>query len=358
MKKNLMKTGLALAAAMVVMTGCGNNGTTATQAAANGGAASGETTAVQTEAAAETGLKLGEYKGLTHTKVRDEVTDGEVEAYIHSLAVKYPPKITDRVAAMGDTANIDYEGVKDGVAFEGGTAYAYDLKLGSGQFIPGFEDAVVGMMPGDSKDIPLTFPEDYRQENLAGQDVIFHVKLNHVTNPNEIAIDDELAKRVTYNKDATLDDLRADSRENMEINAEVYYYLESAAELLMQVVANSEVEVDPKAAEEAVEAFKAQYTAQAMLYGMDYKTFLSAYMSTTPEKAEEDVVNSLKEEMVMNEILRIEQIQATDAQKEMIAKINGCDTVEKLVDRYGEEQAEKMYGMYAGTYFLIENAAK
>ena len=81
-------------------------------------------------------------------------------------------------------------------------------------------------------------------------------------------------------------------------------------------------------------------------------------MSTTPEQAEADVVNSIKEEMVMNEILKLENIQATDEQKQMIAKINGCDDPDHLVERYGEEQAEKMYGMYAGTYFLIENAAK
>ena len=85
---------------------------------------------------------------------------------------------------------------------------------------------------------------------------------------------------------------------------------------------------------------------------------MSAYMSTTPEKAEEDVVNSLKEEMVMNEIIRVENIQATEEQKAMVARINGCDDTAHLEERYGKEQAEKMYGMYAGTYFLIENAAK
>ncbi len=356
-RRDMVKTGLAVAAAMVVMTGCGNS---TTETTAGTTVAQTETTvaAADSKLTDEAVLKIGKYKGLSHTKVRDEVTDGEVEAYIHSLAVEYPPEITDRVAKTGDTANIDYEGVKDGVAFEGGTSYAYDLELGSGKFIAGFEDAVIGMMPGESKDISLTFPEDYHKEELAGEDVVFHVTLNHVTNPEEIEIDDDLAKRITYKEDATLEQLRADSREKMEINAEVYYYLESAAELLTQVVANSEITVDPDAAEEMVDEFKAQYSAQAALYGMDYKSFLAAFMSTTPEQAEEDVVNSLKEEMVMNEILRLENIQATDEQKAMIAKINGCEDVAQLVDRYGEEQAEKMYGMYAGTYFLIENAAQ
>ena len=349
---NLVKAGLAIAAAVVVMTGCGNNTATETTAAAT----VAETTVAQTET--EGSLVLGEYKGLTHTKVKDEVTSGEVEAHIHSLATQYPPRKTDRLAKEGDTANIDYEGKMDDVAFEGGTAYAHDLELGSGEFIEGFEEAVIGMMPGEEKDIPLTFPEDYYQESLAGKDVVFHVKLNYVTNLDEVEINDELAQRVTYKKDATLEQLRNETREKMEINAEVYYYLESAAELLTQIVENSEVTVDSKLAEERVDEFRNQYTAQAMLYGMDYKTFLSAFMNTTPEQAEADVVNSMKEEMVMNEIIKLENIQATDQQKQAVVRMNGCDDPEHLAERYGEEQAEKMYGMYAGTYFLIENAAK
>lgn len=355
MKKNLMKTGLAVAAAMVVMTGCGDSNTAGTAST---------TAAEQTAAVAdskltdEAFLELGEYKGLTHTKVREEVTDGGVEAQIHSLAIKYPPEITDRAAKAGDTANIDYEGKQDGVAFSGGTAYSYDLELGSGTFIAGFEEGVIGMMPGEEKDLNLTFPEDYHNEELAGVDVVFHVKLNHVTNPEFIEINDELAQRVNYDKSATLEQLREETREKMLIKAEVYYYLESAAELLEQVVANSTITVDPDASEALIDETRAQYTAQAALYGMDYKSFLSIFMNTTPEQVEIDLVNSLKEEMVMNEIIKMENIQATDEQKEMIAKINGCTDTAQLVDRYGEEQAEKMYGMYAGTYFLIENAAK
>ena len=95
-----------------------------------------------------------------------------------------------------------------------------------------------------------------------------------------------------------------------------------------------------------------------MLYGMDYKTFLSSFMATTPEQAEADVVNSIREEMVMNEIIKLENIQATEEQKQAVARINGCDDPEHLVSRYGEEQAEQMYGMYAGIFFLIENAVK
>ncbi|MBQ2022767.1 MAG: trigger factor [Lachnospiraceae bacterium] len=354
-RKNMLKAGLAMAAAMVVMTGCGNKAATETTAATTAAVVE-ETTAVQT--GAEASLVLGEYKGLTHTKVVDEVTDGEVEAQIHNYAAQYPPRKTDRLAKAGDTANIDYEGKIDGVAFQGGAAYSHDLALGSGEFINGFEEAVIGMMPGEEKDIPLKFPEDYHNTEVAGKDTIFHVKLNYVTNPDEIEVNDELAQRVTYKKDLTLDEWRQEIRTKMEINAEVYYYLESAAELLTQIVEDSEITVDEKLAKERVEEFRNQYTAQAMLYGMDYKTFLSSFMATTPEQAEADVVNSIREEMVMNEIIKLENIQATEEQKQAVARINGCDDPEHLVSRYGEEQAEKMYGMYAGIFFLIENAVK
>lgn len=356
-RKKMIKAGLAMAAAMVVMTGCGNH-TAAESAEATAAATEAVTETTVSQNETEESLVLGEYKGLTHTKVKDEVTVGELEAQIHSLAVQYPPRKKDRAAAEGDKANIDYVGKLDGVEFEGGTAYSHDLELGSGEFINGFEDAVIGMMPGEEKDIPLTFPTDYHAADLAGKDVIFTVKLNYVTNLNEIEVNDELAQRVTYKKDATLEQLKEETRNKMEVNAEVYYYLESAAELLTQVVENSEVTVDSKLAEERVREFKDQYVAQAMLYGMDYKTFLASFMNTTPEQAEADVVNSIKEEMVMNEIIKLENIQATDEQKQTVAWINGCDSPEHLVERYGEEQAEKMYGMYAGTYFLIENAAK
>lgn len=355
-RKNMMKTGLAVAAAMVVMTGCGNSSTTETTVAQT------ETTqavsAENSKLTDDASLKLGEYKGLTHTVVKDEVTDGEVEAHLHGLAAQYPPKIKDRVAEIGDTANIDYEGTIDGESFSGGTAYSHDLELGSGSFIEGFEEGVAGMMPGTEKDLELVFPEDYYNADLAGKSVVFHVTLNYLTNPETITVDDDMAKRALYDETATLDMLRDQTRAKMELNAEVYYYLQSAAELLEQVIENSEIVVDPDAFQAMHNEVKTEYSAQAALYGMTYKDFLSVFMNTTPEQVEQDAEASLKEEMVMNAIIEAENIVATDEQKAMIAKMNGCESVEQLVERYGDEQAEKMYGMYAGTYYLISNAVQ
>ncbi len=353
-----MKTGLAVAAAVLVMAGCGNSSSEGSTTTAAVNAQTETTVAEASVQEAKGSVELGEYKGLTLTVKKKEVTSGQVEAQLHTYASEYPPEIYDRAAEIGDTANLDYEGMIDGESFAGSTAYADDLELGSGTFIAGFEDGIVGMMPGEEKDLNLKFPEDYYNSELAGKDVVFHVKLNYVTNPEAIAVDDALAQRIMFKEDATLEMLRAETREKLEIDAEVYYYLESAAELLGQVVENSEIEVDAKALKEMQDTLKTEYSAQAALYGMTYKDFLSVFLNTTPEQLESDAEISLKEEMVMNAILAAEKIEATEEQKTMIAKINGCDDVDHLISRYGEEQSEKMFGMYAGTYFLISNAVE
>ena len=161
MKKNMIiKTGLALAAVMVVMTGCGNKENA--EAAATT-AAKEETTAFETKSAEElvdeASIKLGEYKGLTRTIEKTEITEEYVQNELEYLASLYPVEVTGRPAKLGDTANIDYVGYDNGVAFEGGTAQGHNLKLGSGSFIDGFEDGIVGMEIGEDRDLNLKFPE-------------------------------------------------------------------------------------------------------------------------------------------------------------------------------------------------------
>ena len=118
--------------------------------------------------------------------------------------------VEDRAAAMGDTANIDFEGFDNGVPFDGGKGEGFDLKLGSGQFIPGFEEQVVGMNVGQEKDIEVSFPADYHEKSLAGKPVVFHVKLNKLSVTNVPAQDDEFAKDVS--EFDTLEELKADIR--------------------------------------------------------------------------------------------------------------------------------------------------
>ena len=153
-------------------------------------------------------VTLGQYKDLEVEKKEASVSDEQVNAELDRMAQNVAStENVEREAQMGDTANIDFEGFDNGVPFDGGKGENFDLKLGSGQFVPGFEEQIVGMNIGEEKDIDITFPENYH-EGLAGKPVIFHVKLNKLTATNVPAIDDELAKDVSEFE--TLDELKAD----------------------------------------------------------------------------------------------------------------------------------------------------
>ena len=148
------------------------------------------------DVALEDCIKLGEYKGLKLTKSVTEITDEAVQQYAESNAEL--AEVTDENAAVesGDTVNISYVGEEDGKPFEGGTSDSYDLEIGSGSFIDGFEDGVIGMKKGETKDLNLTFPEDYGKEELAGADVVFHVTVNSINRPTEVTDKDlEEAKK-------------------------------------------------------------------------------------------------------------------------------------------------------------------
>ncbi len=162
-------------------------------------------------------VTLGEYKGIEAPKADTTMSDEQVEAELDQMAQNVASTETvERAAEMGDTANIDFEGFDSGVPFEGGKGEGFDLKLGSGQFVPGFEEQVVGMNVGEEKDIDITFPENYHAE-LAGKAVVFHVKLNKVSVTVTPALDDEFAKDVS--EFDTLEELKADIRAKAEENA-------------------------------------------------------------------------------------------------------------------------------------------
>ena len=155
-------------------------------------------------------VTLGEYKGLEVEKAEVTVSDEQVAAELDRMAQNVASTETvERAAQMGDTANIDFEGFDNGVPFDGGKGDNFDLKLGSGSFVPGFEEQIVGMSAGEEKDIDITFPEDYHAE-LAGKPVVFHVKLNKVTETVVPALDDEFAKDVS--EFDTLEELKGDIR--------------------------------------------------------------------------------------------------------------------------------------------------
>ena len=348
--KKWMKTGLLIFAAAMAVSGC--NG----KEAAEGESSAAETVS-EAELSDEASITLGNYKGLTLTAVREEVTDADIDAELDALRQQYPAVVEGRAAKEGDVANIDYVGTKDGVAFVGGPASGYNLSLGNGGFIDGFEDGVVGMMPGEEKDLNLTFPEEYHSAELAGQDVVFHVTLNQLMSPEETAVDDDLAKRALGDDSAVLEDLRAQVSASLESQAEANYFNAAGNELLTQVINDSQITADPDAVDQMHQQLLTTYTAYASQYGLELADFLSLFLGTDEEGLKANAETLVKQEMVLDEIIAAEGLSATDEQKDLLAQMNYFTDADEMIATYGEESADELFNMGAAYYYLIENAA-
>ena len=270
-------------------------------------------------------VTLGQYKGLEVEKAAAEVTDAQVQAELDRMAQNVASTETvEKAAEMGDTANIDFEGFLDGAPFDGGKGENFDLKLGSGQFVPGFEEQVVGMTAGEEKDIDITFPEDYHAE-LAGKAVVFHVKLNKVTVTSIPELDDEFAKDVS--EFDTLDELKADIRAKALESAEKQLQttfenaaIEMAAEntTVDMPVALVERELDTQMERFAYQLQMSGYSmeAYAQMMGGDVNTMRSAFRPQAEKQA--------KISVTLEKIAEVEGITVSDedieAEFEALAK--------------------------------------
>ena len=262
-------------------------------------------------------VTLGQYKGLEVEKMEVSVSDEQVQAELDRMAQNVAStEIVERAAEMGDTANIDFEGFDNGVPFEGGKGENFDLKLGSGQFVPGFEEQVVGMTAGEEKDINVTFPEDYHAE-LAGKAVVFHVKLNKVTVTNVPEQDDEFAKDVSEFE--TLEELKADIRAKALEKAQKQ--ADSAFETAAVEKAAENTTVDmPKALVESeldTQMERFAYQLQMSGYSMDqYAKMMGGDVSTMRNAFRPNAEKQAKISVTLEKIVEVEGITVTDEEIE------------------------------------------
>ena len=270
-------------------------------------------------------VTLGQYKGVEAPKADTTISDEQVQAELDQMAQNVASTETvERAAEMGDTANIDFEGFDNGVAFDGGKGDNFDLKLGSGQFVPGFEEQIVGMNAGEEKDIDITFPENYTAE-LAGKAVVFHVKLNKVTVTTVPALDDEFAKDVSEFE--TLEELKADIRakalETAEKNAQVAF--ENAA--VEKAAENTTVDM-PKALVESeldTQMERFAYQLQMSGYSMDaYAKMMGGDLNTMRNAFRPAAEKQAKANVTLAKIVEVEGIEVTEedmnAEFEALAK--------------------------------------
>ena len=263
-------------------------------------------------------VTLGQYKGLEVEKTDAEVSESEIDAEVERMAQNVARITTvDRAAAEGDTAVIDFEGFKDGVAFAGGKGEDYELKLGSHTFIPGFEEQVVGMSAGEEKDINVTFPENYHEESLAGAPVVFKVKVREVKETVVPEKDDEFVKDVS--EFDTMAELRADIEKRIrdEKQAGIDRAFENAA--IEKAVANMTVEIPDSMVEEELERQMERMDYELRSQGASleaYAQMMGGNMDNIKNSLRPGALSSVKTNVMLDAVVDAEKIEVTEEECE------------------------------------------
>lgn len=277
-------------------------------------------------------VKLGQYKGLEAVQLPTEADDEDVANELTNMLDRNSRLVTveDRAAEMGDTAEIDFEGFVDGVAFDGGKGENYPLELGSGSFIPGFEEQVAGHKTEEAFDVNVTFPEEYQAENLAGKDAVFKVKIHEIKTKEVPALDDEFAKDVS--EFDTLDELKADLKKQLSEKKAEDARRDLENQLLEQAIDGMEAEIPEVMFTKRADEMINDYTYRLQAQGIDLQTYLQymgqdmdAFRATFKDGAEKQVKASL----VLEAIVAAEKLEATEDE------INA--EIDKLAQQYGME---------------------
>lgn len=276
-------------------------------------------------------VKLGEYKGLSATMMDTDVTDEDVANELKNMQDRNSRLVTveDKAAEMGDTAEIDFEGFVDGEAFDGGKGENYPLELGSGSFIPGFEEQVAGHKTGDEFDVNVTFPEEYAAE-LAGKDAVFKCKIHEIKHKELPVLDDEFAKDVS--EFDTLDELKEDIKKQIAESKEKNAKSDFENQLIEQVCDGLEAEIPECMFDQKCDEMLQDYAYRMQMQGIDLDTYLS-YMGQTREQMKESMMDGAKQQVkagiALEAIIDAEKLEASE--EEIDAE------VAKLAEQYGME---------------------
>ncbi|MFY0757381.1 trigger factor [Metabacillus dongyingensis] len=261
-------------------------------------------------------VKLGEYKGLEVEKMNAEVSEEDVDAEIKTLQERHAELVVKEEGAVenGDTVVIDFEGFVDGEAFEGGTAENYTLEIGSGSFIPGFEDQLVGLEAGGEKDVEVTFPEEYHAENLAGKPATFKVKLHEIKAKELPALDDEFAKDVDEEVES-LEALKTKTRTRLEETKKAEAENTLRDSLVDKASDNAEVDIPQVLIENEVNRMMQEFEQRLQAQGMNlelYFQFSGQDEDALKEQMKEDASKRVKYNLTLEAIAKAENIEVTD----------------------------------------------
>lgn len=287
-------------------------------------------------------VKLGKYKGLDVKKDAVKVTKKEIDEAIDHMREHYKENIVKNgKVEKGDIAIIDFEGFKDGKAFEGGKGENYSLEIGSNTFIPGFEDQIIGMSAGEEKDINVTFPEDYHAEDLKGAPVVFKVKVNEVKEVKVPELDKEFFEDLGMEGIDNKEALEAQVKENIKTSKDSKAEEKYIEDLLAEIAKNTEIDVPETMVNDETERMVEQFAEHLSMQGINIEQFYQYTNSSKDalkEQYKEEALKRIKYRLILEQVIKAEKIKITDKDVDK--------EVEELAKKYNmtKEEVKKQYG--------------
>ena len=310
---------------------------------------------------------LGKYKGVEIEKIDTAVTDEEVEEELKKEQEKNASmkEVTDRAVKDGDQINLNFEGFVDGVAFEGGKGEDYPLTIGSGSFIPGFEEQLIGAEIGKEIEVNVTFPENYQAEDLAGKAAVFKCTVLKITEKILPELNDEFADDVS--EFDTLEEFKADIRKNLETRKEERARTEKENKVIDAIIADSEIEIPEPMLKAQQEQIVDEFAQRLQSQGLSIDQYF-AYMGMTREKMVEDskeqAEKRIRTRLVLEEIVKVENIVATEEDFETeltkLAEAYGADleTVKKIFEGREKDRMMEDIAVQKALSFVADNAVE
>ncbi len=307
-------------------------------------------------------FELGTYKGVKAAKVSHRTLKKDIDTEIEKMRERNSRMvpIEDRAVKKDDIANIDFEGFADGVAFEGGKGENFDLTIGSGQFIPGFEDQLIGKNIGEETEVNVTFPTEYHSAELAGKDATFKVKINSVKVKELPELDDEFAKDVS--EFDTLEDLKKDVKEKLSAQGKEKAKHETEENVIAAVIEGTEIDIPEAMINSQIEKMVRDFDMQMRYQGLSleqYMQFTGATMDTFKEQFKEDATKNVKTSLILEKVCEVEgiDVKASEIEKEYadMAEQNGMK-VEDIKKYIQEADVKERLKAQKTIKFLVDNA--
>ena len=290
-------------------------------------------------------VKIGSYKGMKIKEFAYTVKDADIDKELDRLRDRNARKVdvTDRPCQNGDIVNIDFVGTVDGVKFDGGEAEGFDLTLGSGQFIPGFEDQVVGMNIGDKKDVNVKFPENYQAESLKGKDAVFAAKLNSIKGKELPELTDAFIKDATGSE--TIEEYKQKTRERLQKQADKNALDATENSILEAISATAEAEIPQAMIDREIDGLVQKFEYQLMYQGLklqDYLDFIKVSKEDFRKNYEEQAKKNVLNQLIISQIIKDEKIEATA--EEVDAKVaEQAASVDKSAEEYKKSMDPRQF---------------